>query len=266
MIVIADNLSVRNRDYMSAVERKDEKAIAGMAKGLAASHSDLINVQCSLDGAGDEERLPWAAEVVENATGLGVSLDTRNLEALKKAFSLLKNPPLVNYISLTEPENRDEFFPLAARERAYIVLRASKGIIPMTFEGKLQILEELLEAANAADIPNERLFLDPSIVHLGRGSGQDHILNARECILAVQDMIDPPANSIAWISNVSVGMHKKERKQVEAAFLLYLAGAGLDAAMVDVLDPQVQRALYLVKAFRAEIVFTPADMAIHAQA
>jgi len=266
MIVIADNLNIRNRAYISAVEKKDEKAITAMAKDLAASHSDLINIQCSLDGSGDEERLPWVAEVVENATGLGLSLDTRNLDALKKTFTVIKNPPLVNYISLTEPENRDEALSMAAREKAYIVLRASRGIIPMTFEGKLQILEELLEAANAADIPNERLFLDPSIVHIGRGMGQDHILNARECVLAIQDMIEPPANSIAWISNVSVGMPRKERKQVEAAFLLYLAGAGLDAAMVDVLDPRVQRALYFVKAFRDEIVFTPADLAIHAEA
>jgi 5-methyltetrahydrofolate corrinoid/iron sulfur protein methyltransferase len=266
MIVIADNLNTRNRRYMAALEQRDQKALAGMAKELADSHADLINVQCSLDGAGDEERLPWAAEVVENASGLGISLDSRNMEALKKAFAVIKNPPLINYLSLTEPENRGELLSIATRERANLVLRASKGSIPMTFEGKLQILEELLEAANAADIPNERLFLDPSVVHIAKGAGQDHIVNVRECILAIQELIEPPANSIVWISNISVGMPRRERKQVEAAFLLYLAGAGLDAAMVDVLDPQVKRALYLVKSFKDEIIFTPADMEVHAQA
>ena len=54
MLVIADNLSVRNKTYMEAVKKKDKKAIGAMAKKLAAKGADMINVQVSLDGVGDE--------------------------------------------------------------------------------------------------------------------------------------------------------------------------------------------------------------------
>ncbi len=261
MIVVADNLNTRNKSYMAALDAKDSKGIASMAKALAGAHADVINVQCSLDGSGDEQRLPWAVEVIQGATGGMLCLDSRNMEGLKKTLSVVKKPPLINYISETEPRERDECLALAGRARAYLVLRASRGSIPISLEGKLQILEELLEAANRADIPNERLFLDPSLVHLGRGAGQDNILNSHECIRAIKEMVEPPANTIAWISNVSTGISSRQaRKMTEACILTYLAGAGLDAAMVDVLDPEISKALYFIKSFRDEIVFSPADI------
>lgn len=262
MIAVADNLNTRNKKYMAAVEARDSKTLAGLASTLSEAGADVINVQCSLDGSGDEDRLPWVFETIQNATDLILCIDSRNIEAIKKALSLTKKPPLINYVSDNDPAQRRDCFSLANRAKAHIVLRADRGgNIPTSFEGKLQILEALLEEANRADIPNERLFLDPSLIHIGRGSGQDHIMNAHECILAIKEMVEPSVNTIAWISNVSTGMSPRQvRKITEAGMLTYLAGAGLDAAMLDILDDEVRHALYLVKSFRDEIVFSPADL------
>lgn len=260
MIVIADNLNTRNRNYMDALRRQDAGAIAEMAEGLAEAGADIINVQCSLDGAGDEEKVPFAARAVLEAVGLELSIDTRNIEALKKTLGFMKEPPLVNYLSMSEPEDREGLLSLVSSSGSSLVIRASKGVVPLSLEAKLQILEELIEEANSADIPNERLFADPSLVHIGRGMGQSHLVSSHECIAALIEMVDPPINTIAWISNVSAGMERHLRKTVECAFLLYLAGAGLDAAMLDVLDPEIEKTVYLIRAFRDEIVFTPADI------
>jgi len=86
-------------------------------------------------------------------------------------------------------------------------------------------------------------------------------VNSHECIRVLKELVEPPVNTIAWISNISPGMPKAVRKPLESAFLVYLAGAGLDVAMVDVLDQQVRKAIYLVKSFRDEIVFSQADIA-----
>jgi len=76
----------------------------------------------------------------------------------------------------------------------------------------------------------------------------------------MKELVEPPINTIAWISNVSTGLPRALRKPLEAAFLTYLAGAGLDAAMVDILDENIKKAIYLIKSFRDEIVFTQADI------
>lgn len=260
MIVIAENLNTRNKAFMDAVKKKDSKAISRLSKELADAGADVINVQCSLDGSNDEDALPMVVEAAVKATGLTISLDSRNIEALKKAVPLCNKPPLINYLSATEPSDRKKLLSLVADKKTNLVIRASRNVVPSSLEAKLQILGELLEEANAADIPNERLFADPSVVHIGKGMGQDHLVNSHECIRALKEMVEPEINTIAWISNVSTGMPRKLQSQVNAKFLIYLAGAGLDAAMVNVLDPEIRKTIYLIKSFRDEIVFSPADI------
>jgi len=260
MIAIADNLNTRNKIYIDAVRSKDKKRLGELVKKLKESGADMINLQCSLDGTGDEDTLPWVTEIISGTVDSGISLDSRNTAAIKISVPLCSKPPLINFISKTEPEKRDELLSLAASSGASLVIRASGGTIPSSLEAKLQIIEELLEAANEADIPNERLFADPSIVHIGAGMGQKHLVNSHECIRILKDLVEPPVNTIAWISNVSTGMPAKLRKPLEAAFLVYLAGAGLDFAMVDVLDATIRKNLYLIKSFRDEIVFSQADI------
>ncbi|TAL25083.1 MAG: hypothetical protein EPN94_06025 [Nitrospirae bacterium] len=260
MIVIAENLNTRNKKFMEALKKKDAKAISMLSKELADAGAEMINVQCSLDGSGDAEALPMAIGAIVKTTGLAISLDSRNIDALKKAIPLCSKPPLINFISATEPAERRELLSLAADKKAFLIIRASKGIVPTSLESKLQILEELLEEANAADIPNQRLFADPSIVHIGKGMGQTHLVNSHECIRALKEMVEPEINTIAWISNVSTGMPKALRPGVNSIFLSYLSGAGLDAAMVDVLDPGIRKTIYMIKSFRDEVVFSPADL------
>ena len=260
MLVIADNLSVRNKAYMDAVKRKDKKEIGAMAKELAAKGAELINVQVSLDGVGDEDALPMATEAVQQATNLPLCLDSRNVKALRSAVALCSEPPIINYLSADE-KNPEEFFGLVRETKSNLIIRALKGTVPTTLEAKLMIIEDLIEKANAADIPNERIFADPSVVHISKGMGQEHLLNAHECIVVLNELVDPPINTAVWISNVTTGLPKNLRPTVATAYLCYLAGAGLHAAMVNVKDPDIMKAVYLIKSFRDEIIFPPADLA-----
>lgn len=259
MLVIAENLNTRNKPYMQAVKNNDRKTIESMAKDVAAKGADMINIQCSTDGIGDEKILPSVAGIVQEAAGAPLCLDSRNTEALKKTLGICKDPPMINYLSADE-KNSGEILSLVSKYKADLVIRALKGTVPATYEAKLQILEELIEMANAADIPNERLFADPSIVHIGRGMGQDHLFNTHECIIALAEMVAPPINTVAWISNISTGISNKIKPLVNSALLSYLAGAGLDAAMLDVTDNEAMKMVYMIRSFRGEVVFTPADI------
>ncbi|MCX7793673.1 MAG: dihydropteroate synthase [Thermodesulfovibrionales bacterium] len=261
MLIIAENLNTRNRSYINALRSKDRKAIADIAEKIAQKKPDYINIQCSLDGTGDEDNLPLVTEIVIKATGLKVCLDSRNLEALKKAINFCKEPPLINYLSADE-KNPEEFFSLVKRSGAGLILRALRGSVPTTLEAKLMILEDLIEKANLADIPNERLYADPSVVHIGGGAGQDHVVNVRDCLIVLNEMVEPPVNTIAWIGNISTASPKNIRSRLNSAFLLYLSGAGLDSAIVDIFDEEVIKAIYLIKAFRDEIVFSPAQFGV----
>ena len=149
---------------------------------------------------------------------------------------------------------------LISKTKSNLVIRALKGTAPATLEAKLLIIEDLLEKANASDIPNERLFADPSVVHISKGMGQEHLLNAHESIVVLNEMIDPPLNTIIWLSNVTTGLPKNLKSMVASSYLSYLAGAGLNAALVNVMDAEVMKTVYLIKTFRDEITFAAGDL------
>jgi cobalamin-dependent methionine synthase I len=260
MIAIADNMNTRNRPYMEALGKKDKGTIVNLVHKVVKAGADVINIQCSLDGAGDEKTLPWITGIISAETDIRLSLDSRNAEALKASLLNCRKPPLVNFLSETEPEDNSALLSLVAASEASLVIRASRGVIPNSLEAKLQILEGLIELANEADIPNSRLYADPSIVHMVGGMGQKNLANSYGCIKVVTDLIEPPVNTIAWVGNIALGIRKPLKKTIEASLLLYLAGAGLDAAMVDILDDTIRGAIYLIKSFRDEIIFTGADL------
>ncbi len=258
MLVIADNLSVRNHAYMEAVKKKDKKAIGALAKELATLGADMINIQVSSDGSGDEDALPAVVEEVQKAAGLPLCLDSRNVQALRRAVPLCSEPPIINYLSADEKP--DDLLSLVKETKASLIVRALKGTVPMTLEAKLMIIEDLIEKVNAADIPNERLFADPSVVHIGKGMGQEHLLNAHEAIVVLNEMVEPPINTAVWISNVTTGLPKNLKSTVASAYLSYLAGAGLHAAMINVKDSEIMKTVYLIKTFRDEITFAAGDL------
>ncbi|HET7318374.1 MAG TPA: hypothetical protein VFK23_04475, partial [Nitrospirota bacterium] len=62
-------------------------------------------------------------------------------------------------------------------------------------------------------------------------------------------------------SNVTSGLPKDLKSIVASAYLSYLAGAGLSAAMVNVNDAEIMKVVYLIKTFRDEITFAAGDLA-----
>ena len=260
MLVIADNLSVRNKAYMEAVKKKDKKAIEAMAKELAAKGADMINVQVSLDGVGDEDAPADGGR--GRAAGRGAAALPRLAEregAQERPSRSARN----RRSSTTCPRTKRtpmNSWRLVRETKSNLIIRALKGTVPATLEAKLMIIEDLIEKANAADVPNERIFADPSVVHISKGNGQEHLLNAHESIVVLNEMVDPPLNTAVWISNVTTGLPKNLKSTVASTYLAYLAGAGLSAAMVNVKDAELMKVVYLIKTFRDEITFAAGDL------
>lgn len=260
MLIIAENLNLRNKTYVEALKKLDTKTIETMASALAKNGADFISIQCSVDGVGDEKLLPLVSDIIQKKTNLPLCIDSRNIEAIEKTVALCQKPPIINYLSADETDYEQKILFLVKQSGAYLIIRALKGSVPTTFEGKLLMIENLIEKANSEDIPNERLFADPSIVHIVREPGQSNIVNSHHVIAALNEMVEPPINTISWISNISTGLPKSLRSKMNKSLLLYLAGAGLDAAFVDVTDPEIMKAVHLIRVFRGESIFSIADI------
>ncbi len=261
MLVIANNLSFRNRDFIKAVKEGEGIIMSSMAEVLKKAGADALDINLSVDGDGDEKYMSAAVESVQKA-GLPVYIDSRNPEAMRAGIEAARVPVTLNYVSADKQQTKPmgDIAKLAASHSADLVLYAMRRGTPADADERLAIISELMDMANDAGVTNERLIIDPVILHLGGGgAGQQHAVAVRQTLAGLMELVDPPVRTTCWISNVSAGAPKELRAAINDTFLAMLAGAGLSSVFLDVFDKQAMRTVRLIRALKDEALYCPAD-------
>jgi cobalamin-dependent methionine synthase I len=247
MKVISQNLGFRNKDFLKAARNGDKATMSVMAEVLKKAGADIINIGLSLDGDGDEKFMEAAVVAVQRA-GLPLSIDSRNPKAQQIAAKVAEVPLIVNYLCAEDSRAKemDEILTVAASGKSDLVLYALRKGTPADADERLQIIESLIEKANAAGIPSERLIVDPVILHLGGGIGQEHAVAVQETLYGIRELVEPPIRTTCWLSNISAGAPKELRTAINNTYLAVLAGLWLWSAYVDVMDKHTMRTVRLI--------------------
>jgi len=263
MQLIANNLSFKNKEFMRAVMSGDMAAVAAMALELKEAGADIININLSLDGEGDERYMPAVVEAVQLAR-LPISVDSRNPAAHLAALGVANVPVTINYVSGEESQKAemDEILKVASDAHADLVLYAIKKGTPADADERLAIISDLIERANRAGVPNAHLIVDPVILHIGGGIGQDQAVAVQDTLYGLREMVEPSIRTTCWLSNVSAGAPSELRFAINDTFLSMLAGLGLWSAYVDVLNRETMRTVRLIRALKNEAVYSLADAAL----
>ncbi len=261
MLVIANNLSFRNRAFVDAARSGDMARVTAMAEGLREAGADIINIGLSLDGDGDLKYIAAVAEAAGKA-GLPLSIDSRNPNAQREAVRKAGVPVIINYVSADGSREMDEILEAAAEGKADLVLYAMRKGTPADSGERLSIISDLIEKANGAGVPNERLIVDPVILHLAGGVGQRHAVAVQETLYGLRELIEPPIRTTCWLSNVSAGAPRGLRFSINDTFLAMLAGLGLWSAYLDALNRETMRTVRLVRALKDEALYSLADLSL----
>lgn len=264
MRVIANNLSFKNRKFMQMVSAGDKAGIAAMAEVLKKAGADILNIGMSLDGDGDEKYMAGVVEAV-NRAGMPLSIDSRNPAAQRAAIKAAASPVIINHVSADSSRAvaMDEILGIAAESKMDLVLYAWRKGTPHNADERLQIISELIERANSAGVPTERLIIDPVIVHLGGGSGQEEqAMAVQEALYGLGELVDPPIRTTCWLSNISAGAPGELRPAINDTFLAMLAGLRLWSAYLDVQNKETMRTVRLIRALKNEALYCQADAAL----
>ncbi|MFO7989740.1 MAG: dihydropteroate synthase, partial [Desulfotignum sp.] len=122
---------------------------------------------------------------------------------------------------------------------------------------RFEVALELMEAAEAAGVANERVIIDPVIPPLAWENG---IVQAREVVKVIHtltDLLGFPVKTIGGISNLGTNAPDKgARLVIEQSYAAMLAGAGLSFALLDILDPDLVRAARVSGILATENIFS----------
>ncbi|MEX1298129.1 MAG: dihydropteroate synthase [Desulfotignum sp.] len=258
MKLIADNLRVTRPDIRRALQRFDPEPVENLVKACEARGAWAIDVNTGPLGKQAAPGMRFFMEAVQAATDLPLLIDTANPDAMAAGAKAAQNRIIFNGFSL-EPHKLEQILPLAREYDVDIVgfLLYPDSRVPTDASQRFEVAMELVAAAEAAGVAKERVIIDPVIPPLAWENG---IVQARQVLKVIRtlpDLLGFPVRTIGGISNLGTNAPDTERRlAIEQSYVAMLASAGLDYALLDILNPDLVRAARVSGILAKENIFS----------
>jgi len=247
MIVIGEKLNGFIPSVGKAIREHDEAYLTNLAIRQEEAGADYLDVCAAVDSEIEAETLLWLAQLAENASSLPLCIDSPNPAVLAYVLPHCKRAGIVNSVSM-ESGKMETIFPLIANTKwKVIALTCTNSGVPESAEGRLEIFEQIRTAAKEYGIAENRLLIDPIV----------HTLSTDELALttfaACAKKIRARAKDIhvvSGLSNISFGL--PARSLINHAFLTLAMQAGMNAAIMDVLDREMVGLMHATNALLGE--------------
>jgi 5-methyltetrahydrofolate corrinoid/iron sulfur protein methyltransferase len=233
MILIGENLNVISQTLGPALKERNAGPIEDMAKAETAAGIDLIDLNIGPARKGGDELMSWVVNTVQAVTDKMLSLDTTNLDAIEAGLKVRQGPALMNSVSL-QTSRIDRGLEMGAKYNANLIglLWSNEGM-PRDVNERAMHTVDFVYKANAAGIPNERIWIDPIASPVSVEINQ-----VKACVefMAMLGEIAPGCKSTVGLSNVSNGTPTELRPWLNRTYMIMLMRHGLYSAIVDAFD------------------------------
>ncbi len=233
MILIGENLNITSPVVGPALQARNAAPVKEMAAAAAEAGIDVLDINIGPARKNGAELMTWVIDNVQSVTDKMLSLDTTNLDAMEAGLKAAKNKVLINSVSL-QSSRIDRGLALAQQYHADVIglLWSNEGM-PRDANERAMHTVNFIYAANAAGIPNERIWIDPIASPVAVEINQ-----VKACVefMAMLGEIAPGCKSTAGISNVSNGVPAELRGWLNRTYLVMLMRYGLYSAIVDAFD------------------------------
>ena len=203
--------------------------------------AQVLDVNAGLPGIDEAATLEQLVKDLQAVTDLPLQLDSSNPEALSRALRIYNGKPIVNSVN-GETETLEKILPLCKKYGAAVVgLALDKGGIPPTMEGRVAIARRIVDAAHAAGIPDEDIYID--CLCLTASAQQEGATQTLQALARCKKELG--VRTVLGVSNISFGLPC--RGYLNTTFLTMAMSAGLDLAIMNPNTPEMMAA---VRAYR----------------
>jgi 5-methyltetrahydrofolate--homocysteine methyltransferase len=175
-------------------------------------------------------------------TPLPVVIDSSFASALEAGLKIFPGRPLVNSIS-GERERLEEVTPLIKKYGASVIALLSADDIPELAVDRLKIAEKILRYLDDHGVPRDRVIFD--CLALVVSAMQEGAAQTLDTIRGIKREFGLP--TMIGLSNVSFGLPRRGR--INASFLAMAMGAGLDAAIMNPYDEEINQTVAAASMF-----------------
>ena len=244
MLVVAERLNSTRKRIAEAVNAKEAAIIQQEARRQAEAGGDYIDVNSATGVDTEVDDMKWMIEQVRAVTDKPISVDTASPVAMRAGLdSHGEGQPMVNSVT-GEQQRLDSIMPLAAEFQTKLVaLAMDDSGMPETVDARFVAIEVILKAAEAAGVKVENIYIDPLIRPVSTNPA--HALDCMETVRRIKAEF-ASLKTIGGLSNVSFGLPK--RGLLNRAFLTLMIYSGIDAGIIDPLEPGVMATIAAAEA------------------
>ena len=239
MIIIGEKINGFIPKTLAAIESRDDAYIKEIALKQQECRATYIDICAGVAPEVELETMKWLIGLVEEVCTAPISLDSSDPQILIDCIPLVSKPGMINSVSMEEGKAAKVFPMLAGTEWNVVCLTCDNDGIPDTGQEKFEIAKRTIELAREIGLKDSQLYIDPLVTTLGTKS--DSMLSFVEALRLLKENF-PEVNTTSGLSNISYGL--PFRRGINMQFLCLLMNAGLDSAILDPMDPNMQTVIY----------------------
>jgi 5-methyltetrahydrofolate--homocysteine methyltransferase len=238
MIIIAERINATIPSVKDIILNRNAQGLLGLARRQAeagASYIDL-NVSTGLGSPEDEiKAMKWAVETIQGELEIPLCIDSSNPAVLAAGLKSCRGKPAMLNSTKAEQKSLEEVIPLAKEYSTPLVaLTMDESGIPKSVKDRVRAGEKIVEACKHYEFPIENVFFDLLVMPISTDVKQG--LTTLTAVTEIKKEF-PGCRTVLGISNISFGLPGRAR--LNAGFLHMAAYAGLDAAIVDLLNKEM---------------------------
>ncbi len=237
-VIIGERINPSGRKLLAAemaqgnYDRVRSDAIAQVEAG-----AHVLDVNAGLPMADEPAILAEAIQLVQQLTGVPISIDSSVVEALERGLAVVQGKPLLNSIT-GEDERLDILLPLVKKYGcAFIGMSNDETGISQDPDVRFAVAKKIVERAQDYGIPRADVLIDPLVLPISAmgSAGRTAFKILRRC----QEELG--VNTCCGASNVSFGL--PNRPALNGAFLAMAIANGLTSAITNPIEPEIKRGI-----------------------
>jgi 5-methyltetrahydrofolate corrinoid/iron sulfur protein methyltransferase len=239
MFAIAERINGMFKSVAGAIKEKNAETIQQLAKEQLAAGANALDVNVGPAAEDPVVAMEWLVKTIREVTDAPLAIDTTKPDVMVKGLELAGPGSIINSTK-GQQDQLDVFLPMAVEHEATVIaLTIDENGIPRDAAGRDEIALRVVAAAMEKGLETDRLWIDAVILPVNvTQPTPGHVLDS---IRNVKVLSDPPPKTVLGLSNVS--QSTQQRELINRTYLVMAAAAGLDGAIMDVLDTELMDAM-----------------------
>lgn len=242
MKLIAENIHVISKITKEAFLNRDEDYIKNIMLKIIKQNPDWIDLNVGPSKGKFEGTIEWLTKIEQQLCNIPLSFDSTNIEEIEKGLKFIQNTQSCIINSTNADDIRlEKFSSIAAKYNTSLIaltLNSETGI-PKEAEERLNLAFKIIETCESKGLGHNKIIFDPLVLPVCIEQSQAKV--SLDAIRMLKESFDPPILTTIGLSNISNGVPKHLRSQINIVYLVMAMGSGLDSAIVDIFDEELLR-------------------------